>query len=59
MIKRLQINLPFTKAMEQMPRYAKFMKDLLTKKRRIEEGETIKLTTMQLFKSPYLQNLGI
>ncbi|KAK7395179.1 hypothetical protein VNO78_15726 [Psophocarpus tetragonolobus] len=31
--KRLQINIPFVEAMEQMPTYAKFMKDLLTKKK--------------------------
>ena len=40
--KRLQINIPFMEAMEQMPTYARFMKDLLTKKRRFE-NETIML----------------
>jgi len=35
--KRLQINIPFLDAMEQMPTYAKFMKELLTKKRRFSE----------------------
>ena len=29
--KWLQINIPFSQALEQMPTYAKFMKDLLTK----------------------------
>ncbi|XP_020211728.1 uncharacterized protein LOC109796467 [Cajanus cajan] len=42
-IKKLQINIPFTEAMEQMPTYARFMKDLLTKKRRIFEEETVEL----------------
>ncbi|KAL2329937.1 hypothetical protein Fmac_017518 [Flemingia macrophylla] len=42
-IKRLQINIPFTEAMEQMPTYARFMKDLLTKKRRFLEEETVEL----------------
>uniref|UniRef100_A0A151UCZ5 RNA-directed DNA polymerase n=1 Tax=Cajanus cajan TaxID=3821 RepID=A0A151UCZ5_CAJCA len=42
-IKKLQINIPFTEAMEQMPTYARFMKDLLTKKRRILEEETVEL----------------
>jgi len=43
MIKRLQINVPFTEAMEQMLTYAKFMKDLLTKKRKILKDETFEL----------------
>ena len=38
--KWLPINIPFSKALEQMPTYAKFMKDLLTKKRRIMDDET-------------------
>jgi hypothetical protein len=29
--KRLQINIPFSEAFEQMPTYAKFMKEILTK----------------------------
>jgi len=40
--KRLQINIPFVEAMEQMPTYAKFMKELLTKKIRFSE-ETVEL----------------
>ncbi|PWA87499.1 hypothetical protein CTI12_AA126830 [Artemisia annua] len=32
-IKDLSINIPFVEALEQMPKYAKFMKDLLTKRR--------------------------
>ncbi|QHO06577.1 Retrotransposon gag protein [Arachis hypogaea] len=31
--KKLQINIPFAEALEQMPLYAKFMKELLTNKR--------------------------
>ncbi|GAU21677.1 hypothetical protein TSUD_242490 [Trifolium subterraneum] len=41
--KRLQISLPFSEALEQMPTYAKFMKEILTKKRSINEEETIQL----------------
>ncbi|GAU10442.1 hypothetical protein TSUD_420640, partial [Trifolium subterraneum] len=41
--KRLQISLPFSEALEQMPTYAKFMKEILTKKRIINEEETIQL----------------
>ncbi|XP_058784543.1 uncharacterized protein LOC131659354 [Vicia villosa] len=35
--KQLQINIPFSEAIDQMPKYAKFMKDILTKKKRPEE----------------------
>ena len=42
-VKKLQINIPFTEALEQMPIYAKFMKELLTKKRKFPEQETIEL----------------
>ena len=31
--KKLHINIPFTDALEQMPSYVKFMKDILSKKR--------------------------
>ncbi|XP_073221514.1 uncharacterized protein [Cicer arietinum] len=41
--KKLQINIPFAEALEQMPTYAKFMKDILSKKRKIG-GETVMLT---------------
>ena len=41
--KKLQINIPFAYALEQMPTYVKFMKDILSKKRRLEEYETIAL----------------
>ncbi|XP_057755889.1 uncharacterized protein LOC130975076 [Arachis stenosperma] len=39
--KRLQINIPFDEALEQMPLYAKFLKELKTKKRKWEAKETI------------------
>ena len=41
--KRLQINIPFLEALEQMQTYEKFMKEILTKKRRFIEEETIEL----------------
>ena len=43
-IKKLHINIPFADALKQMPTYVKFMKDILSKKRRLEEYETIALT---------------
>ncbi|XP_016570795.1 uncharacterized protein LOC107868629 [Capsicum annuum] len=35
MLKQLMINLPLVEALEQMPGYAKFMKELVTKKRTV------------------------
>ncbi|PKI42333.1 hypothetical protein CRG98_037278 [Punica granatum] len=42
--KMLQINIPFVEALQQMPSYARFMKDLLTKKRKIDGSEPVMLT---------------
>ncbi|PIN19344.1 DNA-directed DNA polymerase [Handroanthus impetiginosus] len=41
---KLHINIPFAKALEQMPSYVKFMKDILSKKRRLGDYETVALT---------------
>ena len=39
MFKKIEINIPFSEALTQMPHYAKFMKDLLSKNRKFtEEG---------------------
>ncbi|KAL5571985.1 hypothetical protein UlMin_021582 [Ulmus minor] len=43
-LKQLHINIPLVEALEQMPNYVKFMKDILTKKRRFGEFETVALT---------------
>ncbi|XP_062109416.1 uncharacterized protein LOC133820034 [Humulus lupulus] len=42
--KKLHINIPFAEALEQMPSYVKFMKDFLSKKRNMEDFETVALT---------------
>ena len=42
-IKQLHINIPFVEALEQMPNYVKFLKDILTKKIRLGEFETVAL----------------
>ncbi|XP_068497846.1 uncharacterized protein [Phaseolus vulgaris] len=42
-LKRLQINIPFTEDLKQMPTYAKFMKELLTKKIKINDQEIVEL----------------
>ncbi|XP_050919771.1 uncharacterized protein LOC127137344 [Lathyrus oleraceus] len=36
MFKKLEIKIPFLEALEQMPSYAKFMKDIISKKRSID-----------------------
>jgi len=43
MLKEIYTNIPFTEALSQMPLYAKFLKDILSKKRMIEDNETIAL----------------
>ncbi|XP_061360631.1 uncharacterized protein LOC133304597 [Gastrolobium bilobum] len=42
--KKLQVNIPFAEALESMPNYAKFMKDLLSRKHKLKECETVALT---------------
>ncbi|XP_065636347.1 uncharacterized protein LOC136070386 [Quercus suber] len=42
--KQLHINIPLIEALEQMPKYAKFLKDIISKKRKLEEHETVMLT---------------
>ena len=44
MFKKLHINIPFANALAQMPKYAKFLKDILVNKRKLEEHETVMLT---------------
>nr|GEU45020.1 putative reverse transcriptase domain-containing protein [Tanacetum cinerariifolium] len=40
-LKQLHINIPFTEALTQMPKYAKFLKGLLSNKTRLEEAYTV------------------
>ena len=40
--KKIHISIPFVDALEQMPNYAKFMKELTAKKRKLEDYETVK-----------------
>ncbi|XP_057745198.1 uncharacterized protein LOC130963065 [Arachis stenosperma] len=42
--KKLQINIPFAEALEQMPLYAKFLKELMIRKKTGGEKETVVLT---------------
>ncbi|XP_062086957.1 uncharacterized protein LOC133793673 [Humulus lupulus] len=61
--KKLHINIPFAEALEQMPSYVKFMKDILSKKRKMEDFETVALTEecsaiLQKKLSPKLRDPG-
>jgi len=43
MLKKLHVNVPFLDALSQMPLYAKFLKEILSKKRKSDEHETVAL----------------
>ena len=43
MLKKLHVNVPFLDALSQMPLYARFLKEILSKKRKINEHETVAL----------------
>ena len=44
MFKKIEINIPFSEALNQMPRYVKFMQDILRKKIKITEERIVSLT---------------
>ena len=43
MLKQLHVNVPFVDSLSQMPSHAKFLKEILSKKRKIDEHETVAL----------------
>ena len=44
MFKKIEINIPFAEALAQMPNYAKFFKDILSKNMRFTEEGVVNLT---------------
>ena len=51
MLKKLHVNIPFIDALPQIPIYAKFLKEIISKNRKIDEAKTLnKLPTK--FKDP-------
>ena len=44
MFKKMEINIPFSEALIQMPHYAKFMKEILSRKIRMAEEGIVSLT---------------
>ena len=51
MFRKLEINIPFTKTLAQMPHYAKFMKDIIRKKRKFDENGIVSLSVQSLRRS--------
>ena len=45
MFKKLEINNPFAEVLAIMPHYAKFMKDSIIKKRKLDEDGVVNLST--------------
>nr|XP_009791412.1 PREDICTED: uncharacterized protein LOC104238673 [Nicotiana sylvestris] len=43
MLRQVNVSLPVTEVLLQIPAYAKFLKEILTKKRKIEETKVVKL----------------
>ena len=43
MFKKLHINIPFAEALAQMPKYVKFLKELLSKKEKMKDVATVSL----------------
>ncbi|KAL4340439.1 hypothetical protein GQ457_08G034750 [Hibiscus cannabinus] len=43
-LKQVHINLPLVEAIEQMPNFTKFLKDIVCKRKRVNEFETVALT---------------
>ncbi|CAJ2666075.1 unnamed protein product [Trifolium pratense] len=63
LFENLQINVPFSEALEQMPIYARFMKDLLSGKRKLRDDENVALSEecsaiLQRKLPPKLKDLG-
>ena len=44
MFKKIEVNIPFAEALAQMPHCAKFMKDILSKKRKLDEEGVVSLS---------------
>ena len=61
MFKKLHINnIPFAEALAQMPKYAKFMKEILRNKRKLEDHETVMLNVSSAtYKTSYFLTLWI
>ncbi|XP_070025384.1 uncharacterized protein [Nicotiana sylvestris] len=61
MLRHVNVNLPFTEVISQIPAYAKFLKDIITNKRKIEEMLVVKVIEhySAIFQDKLLQNKQI
>lgn len=57
-LKKLHINIPFAYALKQILSYAKFIMEILSNKRKLEENETVMLTKecSVILQNKFLQN---
>ena len=42
----MEVNIPFSEALTQMPHYGKFIKDILSRKRKIADEGVVSLTAI-------------
>ena len=45
MLKKIEVNIPFAEALARMPHYAKFMTDILSKNKKLDEEGVVSLST--------------
>ena len=45
MFKKIHVDIPFSEVLEKMPQYPKFMKEILSKKRRLSEMYEVVMMT--------------
>ncbi|XP_075083174.1 uncharacterized protein LOC142166968 [Nicotiana tabacum] len=59
-LKQVHVNLPFTEVLSQMLPYAKFLKEILSNKRKVEETSIVKLTKhySAIMKNKFPQKCG-
>jgi len=55
-LRKLHINIPFIDAIRQIPSYGKFLKDMISKKTKLPQYETVALTEEKL--PPKLKDPG-
>lgn len=56
LLKKIHLNVPFAEVLTQMPSYAKFLKKILSNKRKLEDHEIV---AMNLDSSVLIQNMVI
>ncbi|CAN6711767.1 unnamed protein product [Malus baccata var. baccata] len=57
--RKVQVNIPLLDAIKQVPRYAKFLKELCTTRKRILNKEVVKIYVLEMDKSDHSPSLPI